>query len=138
MISVFLDTNVAFDLVSRRDPHYEESKELISAVVHGRLSFKIAEGSVLTLIYLAYDAYKLENATKRLSSFISMCDVLQSSKSVILDALNSEFKDKEDAVQYFTALHHEVDYFITRNKKDYKSFTTHLPVYLPSEFLNRL
>jgi len=138
MVNVFLDTNVAFDQISKRDPFYTESQLLIDRAAKGTLSFSIAEGSILTLIYLAYDSYKIPNAKKQLLDFISMCSVLQSGKSLVMNALNSDFEDKEDAVQYFTALHHEADYFITRNKKDYEPFTTRLPVYTPTEFLNQI
>jgi predicted nucleic acid-binding protein len=35
-------------------------------------------------------------------------------------ALASEFKDFEDAIQYYVALSNEIDAIITRNKRDYK------------------
>ena len=53
----------------------------------------------------------------------------------MLEALNSKFKDKEDALQYYTALYHGADYFITRNTKDYKHKTIALPVFSPQEFM---
>jgi len=138
MVNVFLDTKVAFDQISKREPFYGESLPLIDSVAKGNMSFSIAEGSIMTLIYLAYDSYKMPDAKEQLLDFISMCDVLRSGKSLIRNALTSEFNDKEDAIQYYTALHYEVDYFITRNKKDYQPFVTRLPVYTPTEFLNQI
>ena len=53
-----------------------------------------------------------------------------------LRAYNSNFTDVEDAIQYFTALEHEkIDYFITRNTKDFRMAEPHLPVLSPSQFL---
>ena len=49
-----------------------------------------------------------------------------------------KFKDKEDAFQYFTAQHHEADYFITRNMKDYKPYVEFLPVMLPIDFIDSI
>ncbi|MEM9895087.1 MAG: hypothetical protein AAF789_01845 [Bacteroidota bacterium] len=55
----------------------------------------------------------------------------------VLYALKSTFKDKEDAYQYFTALLHNMDYLITRNKKDFQKHPTAIPVFTPSEFLQQ-
>jgi hypothetical protein len=47
--------------------------------------------------------------------------------------------DVEDAIQYFTALENEeIDYFITRNIKDFRPSDIHLPVLTPSQFLKLL
>lgn len=34
-----------------------------------------------------------------------------------MDSLNSDFKDKEDGLQYFTAVDNDMDFLITRDKK---------------------
>ena len=36
-------------------------------------------------------------------------------------ALNSNFTDFEDAIQYYTARQHHIKYLLTRNTKDYKA-----------------
>lgn len=87
------------------------------------------------MLYILLNTYKIEDATDRIITWIEGCEIANSNKFVILKALNSPFKDKEDAVQYHTALHNQVDYFITRNKKDYEPCTNALPVHTPSEFL---
>jgi hypothetical protein len=48
-------------------------------------------------------------------------------------SLASSFKDFEDAVQYYSALHVRADCLITRNKADYRA--DRLPVMTPEEFL---
>ncbi len=131
---VFLDTDVAFDIISKRDPHFEHSSTLLHMVADGRISILISESSIANLIYLAFDIYKLQDARDRLSDFISACEVISGGKNIILDALNSAFKDKEDAVQYFTARHFGADYFVTRNVKDYKEASKLLPVLTPELF----
>ena len=51
-------------------------------------------------------------------------------------ALSSTFRDFEDAVQYYAALTNNIEYLITRNKKNYKS--SDIPACSPREFLNIL
>ncbi len=51
-------------------------------------------------------------------------------------ALNSSFRDFEDAVQYYSALEVKSQYFITRNKRDYPS--NHMRILTPDDFLTLL
>ena len=135
---VFLDTDVCFDILSKREPHFEQSVKLLELAAHDRISFMISESSLANLIYLSFDIYKIEHAAEKLVDFIRASNVVSGGKSVMLYALRSSFKDKEDALQYFTAQHHEADYFITRNVKDYKAHVEFLPVMLPKEFMNSI
>ena len=40
---------------------------------------------------------------------------------VIEKAINSDFKDFEDAMQYFSAIASNCDLIVTRNEKDFKN-----------------
>ncbi len=42
-------------------------------------------------------------------------------KKIIIEDLNSEMKDFEDAVQTNAAIYSDIDIIITRDKKDYKN-----------------
>jgi predicted nucleic acid-binding protein len=132
---VFLDTDVAFDIISKREPHHEVAIKLLELTAKDQISMQIAESSLANLIYLSFDIYKLPDAASRLLDFIAACDVINGGKSVMMEAVASKFKDKEDALQYYTALHSGADYFLTRNTKDYKFSSQVLPVYKPFEFI---
>ena len=56
--------------------------------------------------------------------------------STIEKSIESKFKDFEDAMQYFSAKHEDIDYIITRNKKDYSA--SDIPVFEPQEFIDYL
>jgi predicted nucleic acid-binding protein len=60
--------------------------------------------------------------------------VLNVSDQIIQKALESEFKDFEDAIQYFTALENNIECIITRNVDDFNKSV--IPVYTPTELLN--
>lgn len=135
MPDVFLDTDVSFDILSKREPHYPTSVVLLELAAQGTIQLMISESSLANLFYLCFDIYKIQNAKTKLNDFISACEIAQAGKDSILLSLQSSFKDKEDALQYYTALRAEADYFITRNKKDYKHGIVSLPVYTPTEFI---
>ncbi len=131
---VFLDTDVAFDIISKREPHFETSSTLLHLAIEGIVRLVISEISLANLFYLSFDIHKIKDAQTRLSDFIGACEVVFSGKESILQALHSPFRDKEDALQYYTAIRARADYFVTRNKKDYRHKISSLPVYTPVEF----
>lgn len=54
---------------------------------------------------------------------------------IVLNALHSKITDIESALQYYTAVHHKLDYFISLDKQLQKQAIPVLPVYTPSDFL---
>jgi len=134
----FLDTDVAFDILSKRKPHYKDSVLLLELAAKDKALLLLAESSLANLIYLSFDIYKLVNAKEKLMDLISASDIISGDKQVMLQAISSPFKDKEDALQYYTALNHGADYFITRNISDYKKASKRLPVMSPAEFMQSL
>ncbi|MGM0738819.1 MAG: type II toxin-antitoxin system VapC family toxin [Bacteroidota bacterium] len=135
MVDVFLDTDVAFDLISKREPFFTEALLLLQMAGQRQLQLQISEASLATLLYLSFDIYNLGNAGERLLHFVETCDVLSGGKSAFVQGMESDFTDKEDALQYYIALCHHSDYFLTRNTGDYKYAVERLPVLTPSEFL---
>ncbi|MCL1991642.1 MAG: PIN domain-containing protein [Spirochaetes bacterium] len=75
-----------------------------------------------------------EAAINFLKNLRLLLTVLSVDDQTVQKALESEFKDFEDAIQYFTALENKVDCIITRNINDYNKSL--LPVYSPTELLN--
>ncbi len=132
---LFLDTDVAFDIISKREPHFTTSVKLLELSAQGIVQLFISEISLATIFYLSYDIYKLSNATSKLTDFISASELVHSGKNIALLALQSAFRDKEDALQYYTAVHARVGYFITRNIKDYKYKDSSIAVHTPAQFL---
>jgi len=134
---LFLDTDVVFDILSKRKPFFENSVRILELAASDHVALLIAESSLANLIYLSFDIYKLENAEEKLLDFISACNIISGGKSVTTEAISSQFKDKEDALQYYTALSHGADYFITRNISGYKHKSKRLPVLTPEEFMSQ-
>lgn len=135
---VFLDTDVAFDILSKREPHYHSSIKLLHLASEGKIHPVISENCLANLIYLTCDIYKIADGISKLIDLVSACSLALAEKQGVLNALKSNFSDKENALQYHAALHHRADYFITRNLKDYKHREAVLPVYSPKQFIDSL
>ncbi|MEB2783603.1 hypothetical protein U3A59_03005 [Algoriphagus sp. E1-3-M2] len=69
-----------------------------------------------------------------ISEILQRCIILSVGEFEIKSALQSDFKDFEDAIQFYIALTNpDIKGIITRNTSDYTHST--LPVYSTQEFL---
>lgn len=65
----------------------------------------------------------------------ALTETLDVTKQIISKALNSDFKDLEDSIQYHTAIcNKKIAGIVTRNVKDYKN--SELAVLTPDEVLS--
>ena len=84
--------------------------------------------------FLLRKTAKHEKVIENLKSLLSIIDIAVINKETVLDVLNSDFKDFEDALQNFSAQNEkEIKIIITRNIKDYK--TSSLSVMTPETYL---
>jgi hypothetical protein len=65
--------------------------------------------------------YNANNTRKKLIAFKTLTTVLAVNDKIVERALASDFKDFEDALQYYTATENKISKLITRNLKDFKA-----------------
>ena len=86
-----------------------------------------------TLFYLLTKELNRGKALKTLEKIRIVFRVATVDEKVIDMSLVSDFKDFEDAVQYYSAVSVKADFIITRNKSDYVD--NMIPVLTSDEFL---
>ena len=133
MKSVLCDINVILDIFLKRDPHYAPAARLFSLIEEKKLQGYLSAQSFPTMFYILSKELKRDKAMRVLEKLRIVFRVAAVDEKVIDLSLASTFKDFEDAVQYYSALHVKADCLITRNKSDYR--TDRLPVMTPEEFL---
>jgi len=134
MKKIFIDTNIALDLLGHRAPFYEGAAKLFSLADRGKIKLYV---SALTIANAHYVLSKLRSGKEAriiLIKFKILLVVLELNDKIIELSLNDDaFKDFEDGLQYYTALENEADILITRNLKDFKS--SKIPVMTASQYL---
>jgi predicted nucleic acid-binding protein len=128
---LFLDTNIILDFILKREFELSSTEEIINSAFDKKLDIYISESVITNSIYLLRLA-KID----RLETFRDLCraiNVLPFNRNLLYMPLE-KFRDIEDGMLYFLAAHHKLDYFITRNKKDFPYTTPSLPVLTPDEF----
>ena len=134
---IFLDANVCLDLLLRRE-NYIYSKRIFERISSGEFRAFITPSIVHIVAYILpkyYDKSLIKNIVLDLLNHVQVIDC---SHEITINAVNSQMTDIEDALQYYTAMHHKVDYFISLDKKLANSAIPILPVYSPEEFLKEL
>jgi predicted nucleic acid-binding protein len=131
---VFLDANVLLDFTLKRKD-YEQSKQIIVLAVNGTIQAFITPSIVHIVGYWLTKAYGNAKAKELLLTLMADLTVIDIPHEIVLNALHSKINDMEDALQYYSALHHKLDYFISLDKQLQKQSIPILPVYTPSDFL---
>ena len=131
---IFIDANILLDFTLHRAT-YQESKQLIEQVVDGKVQAYITPAIVHIVGYWLTKAYSAAKAQELLLGLLADIQVIDISHEITLIALHSKMTDIEDALQYYAAIHHKLDYFISADKKLQKESIPSLPIYTPKEYL---
>jgi predicted nucleic acid-binding protein len=133
MNGVFVDTDIVLDLLGNRKPFYRHAAELFTIADRSEITIFVSSLSFSNLNYILSKQYSSNQARKILMKFKTLVTVLSVSDKVVELALLSDFKDFEDALQYYTALENGVTLLLTRNLKDYK--TAGIPIMTAEQYL---
>ena len=134
MENVFIDTDVIVDFLTDRKPFSLESAKIFSLIDQKKIKGCVSSLSFSNLYYVLRKFGTHKKVISSLQDLSELVDILKVDSDIVKSALNSDFKDFEDSIQYFAAQEHKkVDCIITRNIKDYKDSS--LPVMTPETFL---
>lgn len=134
---IFLDANILLDFLLKRD-NYQQAKALMSLVISGKVSAYITPAIVHITGFWLTKAYGAEKAKLLLLNLLIDVRVIDISHELTLLALSSKIDDIEDALQYYTAIHNQLDYFISGDKKLQKSAIPVLPVVAAEYFMETI
>jgi predicted nucleic acid-binding protein len=137
MKKLFVDTNIVIDLLSRREPFFEEAAELFSLADKKKIELSVSSLTIANTSYALLRQMDSNKAKSVLRKLRLILKVLPLDDKIIGLALNDEtFSDFEDGLQYFTAIEVEQDLIITRNLKDFKN--SKLPTMTAKQFIETL
>lgn len=137
MKRIFVDTNIVIDLLSRREPFYEESAILFSLADRKEIELAVSSLTIANTSYALLrqmDSNKSKSILRKLRLLVT---ILPLNDKIVGLALNDEtFSDFEDGLQYFTAIDNGQELIITRNLKDFKN--SKLPTMTARQFIETI
>lgn len=138
MKRVFIDTNVLIDYLGHRESFYVEAAVIFSLAKNKKIQLLVSSLSIVTASYVLKRHYSTnhELIIEDFKRLIELCHITTIDVSTIMSAVDSAFKDFEDAVQHFSALSASADVIVTRNEVDFKESLK--PVMSPTAFLSSI
>ncbi len=134
MKRVFVDTNIIIDLLSQRINYFEDSQYFFSFAHDNNIQLFVSTLSFANTHYILSDRLKVSKVRNTLRKFKTLINTVPFDDKILKLALGEEFRDFEDAIQYYSAIQSECEVIITRNKKEFKM--SEIPVLSALEFLN--
>lgn len=135
MMRLFLDTNIVVDLLEGREPFCYDAAQLFTMAHDKRVELLVSPMTFSTASFLLRK-HGSEGVRNLLSNLRQLVRVTISDERTVDDSIASQFKDFEDAMQYYTALNAKAEIIITRNGKDFTA--SNLPVMTATEFIATL
>lgn len=121
MQKIFLDTNIIIDFLVEREVFYEPAAKIMTLADRKKIKIFTSPSSISNSYYLLSKYENTKTALEKIRKFKVLCSISMMDDEVVEKAINSDFKDFEDAMQYFSALASHCDLIVTRNEKDFKN-----------------
>jgi len=132
MKKVLIDTNVALDILLKRT-FYANSVAVFVLAEQKIITGYVSASSVTDIFYIACKDIGKEETWKAIRHLLHVFQPAAVTGDDVFKALDLEWSDFEDAVQFAVGESLLVDYIITRNVKDFSSCS--IPVITPEQFI---
>ena len=137
MNKVLFDTDVILDFFFDRKPHSDNASQLLSLCESKRLAGFVTPVICSNVYYILRRTARHNKVIDKLKQLLMIVDVAQMDGDVVRRALDSGFRDFEDALQHYAAIHTDrINVIVTRNVKDYRN--SELGVLTPENYLKQL
>jgi predicted nucleic acid-binding protein len=131
---VFLDANVILEYFMKRKS-LEDSRKIMIQLEDGAIKGFTSNSIVQTCGYILIKSYGNTVARNILLGMLKFITVIDCKHETVILALNSIIRDPEDAIQYYSAIQHHMDYYITFDQELITQSTPNLPIMAPKDFL---
>ena len=134
MTDVFIDTDVIIDYITDRKPFSDHAEIIFTLIENRKLRGHTSALCFGNLYYLINQQLSRKMTLSILKDLAGILNILKVNEDAVLQALESDFKDFEDALQYYSASDYKrIDLIVTRNVKDFKH--SDLPVMTPDTLI---
>jgi len=134
-MKVLIDTNIILDVLLKREPYSKHSQLVLLAAEEQYIYGYVSASAITDIFYVTHKALKSKTETcVLLKNLIGTIAIATVDSDIITEALESDWDDFEDCVQYFIGESIDVDCIVTRNPNDFLSGD--IKVMLPEALLN--
>jgi len=117
---VFLDTDIVLDLLLERQPFYASASKVFAMADKKLITLFVSSLTFANANYILCNQIGEKAAKSVLRDLKVIVKILSVDEKIVDLALNSEFRNFEDAIQHFTATENGIKALLSRNIRDYK------------------
>ena len=137
MNKVLIDSDVILDFFFDRKPFSDQASQIFSLCETRKINGYITPVICSNTYYLLRQIARHEKVIEKLRQLMTIMDIVSMDRETVMQALNSEFKDFEDALQNYAANRSGfIDVILTRNVKDYAK--SEIGVLTPENYIKTL
>jgi len=134
MKNIFVDTNIIIDFLANREPFSDNAAKLFQLAQNKDVTIYISAITINNTYYVLKQVTSHKKSLNLIDGIENLVKIIPTDQKIIQKAIKSDFKDFEDAIQYYSAKEvKEIDVIATRNAKDFK--TSDIPVLTPETII---
>jgi predicted nucleic acid-binding protein len=135
-MNVFIDTNILIDVIANRTDFVENSLQILRYCESKQITGFISALSIANIMYICKKNILKEKLNSIVITVSKIFNIVDLTKKDILQALQNDYADYEDAIQIIAANKVKTDYIITRDTNHFNN--SPIPVINPKNFLELL
>jgi predicted nucleic acid-binding protein len=136
-MKVLIDTNIVLDILLRREHYFEDAAKIVVLSENKIIESYVSASAITDIYYITQKAYKnKKTAIDLIKKILKILSVATITGNNIYQALDLDWNDFEDSVQYIVGENITAEYNITRNVDDFNK--SRIKIVTPEQFLNIL
>ena len=135
-MKVLIDSNVALNKLLKQPAFFAGSNIIFTLAEIGQITGYISASAVTDIYYIARKSLGKAAAREAIKKMLSVFQPATVTGDYIFKALDLEWGDFEDSVQFIVGEGLAVDYIVTRNIQDFSSGS--IPAVTPEQFIEKI
>lgn len=134
-MKILIDTNVLVDYLADRSPFADHSEQVLALCESGEVTGLVTANAITDIYYVVRKVAGREKTLEALRTLCSILDIAGVGKTDILNAMELDMPDYEDALAAQCAKRVKADCIVTRDLSDYAN--SPVPAKDPAAFLKQ-
>ena len=134
-MTVLIDSNVILDVLLKREQFLKKSSHVLLLSEKKIIDGYVTASAITDIFYITNITYKDKQKTMTLiKNLLKTVKIAPVTEAEIYRAIDLDWNDFEDAVQYTAGEHIQADYLITRDSDGFGNLA--IPAVQPADFLS--
>ena len=136
MMKVLIDTNVVLDVLIINPDFFQHSKKIFDFAEQKQINGFISASAITDIFFIAQKKLGKKVTKEALKKVLSVFKPATVTDNHIYQALDLDWDDFEDSVQFIVGEGLIVDYILTRNTQDFESYS--ITAITPEQFIQSI